>query len=108
MKHLLSWKLNTDNDPFVWIANGLADVKYNILLDKSGPEGLIILPTGQVFIAAFETTETVPVDDFKAYLQADHDSRCIIRDIAMHVAHHDTVNQLNKEKKSDTRRIILP
>ncbi len=111
-RNLLLWrwdivKFTTPDQPprevSCWVAEGIAGRRYNILIDKGGCEALIRLPSGHIFIAAIE--EQAPVlDDVKAYLQADHDQCCSIRDLSAYMAHKET----EKALKPPTRRIILP
>jgi len=101
----LIWKLNT-NDPntAAWVAEGIGGVKFNILLGKEGIEGIVILPSGHVFIAAFEETETTPVDEMKAYLNSLQVCLCNIRDLSIKWVFDETKKAATKDQK----RIILP
>ena len=104
MNNLLVWKLQPENS--AWRADGLGGIHYNILLSKDSAEGLICLPSGQVFIAAIDNPEITTIDDLKHYLQAHHNRDCSIRDAAAKFI----IDEVKKAQADEVKqkRIIIP
>lgn len=113
-RNLLVWRWQTveglDRPMSAWVADGLAGRKYNIIIDKAGTEALIRLPGNKIFIGGLEDT-VLPIDDVKAFLQADHDNCCTIRDLSAYLAHKQTAQaEVDRQAAAtlDKPRIIIP